>query len=535
MHDTAYRIGGLAMATYLPARAAKILEVGAQNVNGTLRDHAPRNAQYIGLDFAPGEGVDKVITGLEDWDVPDAHFDLVIASSVFEHDAAFWMTFLAMCRKTKPGGYIYMSAPSNGTVHRYPMDCWRFYPDAALALETWARAEGLDATFVESFVAERENDGWNDFCAIFRMGPSEADLPTNFIHQQVACTNALNWRSSQLVNASEQPEDARLLLASRNEAGALRQEIESAHQQANSDREHLQNALNARIHELEANLAAHAAEIARLHAEATAAREETALRNAEIDELKSQAATGEAHLETHVARIQMLEEQILAERKQLAAQSVDSDRYKTQVRTAGEQLRAQTSEINRLNGRIVGMNKQLNKAAAELDSAKAAKLESEERNKERVDEIVKLTKLLRNAAAASELDALRAELENERATRATAEERLQERFREIAALTRLIQERDQMIDHAEEQSEWLRQVVSGLTRDLSRSWKGRLSSLLPARVKQANQRAWLKQQGLFDGDDYSSIYPDVAESSVEPLRHYINHGMKEGRLIKDPS
>lgn len=37
----------------------------------------------------------------------DGAFDAVVASSVFEHDVAFWITFREMCRVVRPGGTIY--------------------------------------------------------------------------------------------------------------------------------------------------------------------------------------------------------------------------------------------------------------------------------------------------------------------------------------------------------------------------------------------------------------------------------------------
>jgi hypothetical protein len=40
----------------------------------------------------------------------------------------------------------------------------------------------------------------------------------------------------------------------------------------------------------------------------------------------------------------------------------------------------------------------------------------------------------------------------------------------------------------------------------------------------------LERNGLFDGDAYLAKYTDVAESGMDPLRHYILHGMAEGRF-----
>src|SRR5690606_9702095 len=37
------------------------------------------------------------------------------------------------------------------------------------------------------------------------------------------------------------------------------------------------------------------------------------------------------------------------------------------------------------------------------------------------------------------------------------------------------------------------------------------------------------QSGLFDRDYYLQTYPDVAESGMDPVQHYVRHGAAEGR------
>ena len=186
MHDTAFRIGSLFLGTYAATTGAIIVEVGAMDVNGSLRAAAPAGSTYIGLDMAPGPGVDIVVLPGAPLPFPDGHADAVLASSVFEHDAAFWITFREMCRITRPGGTIYLSAPSNGTVHRYPLDCWRFYPDAGRALERASRHDGTPVTLLESFVADRDADMWNDFVAVFQRDGGAARCPDR-LHRKVAC------------------------------------------------------------------------------------------------------------------------------------------------------------------------------------------------------------------------------------------------------------------------------------------------------------------------------------------------------------
>ena len=58
MHKTAYNIGGLALKIYASCEKARVLEIGAMNVNGSLRDHMRPDMDYIGIDMEEGPGVD---------------------------------------------------------------------------------------------------------------------------------------------------------------------------------------------------------------------------------------------------------------------------------------------------------------------------------------------------------------------------------------------------------------------------------------------------------------------------------------------
>ena len=168
MHDTALKIGRLAIEIYADKRKPHILEIGSLDVNGSLRQFAPADGTYIGVDMCEGQSVDVVVEPGQALPFDPGSFDLVLASSVFEHDPAFWMTFLELVKVMRKGGFLYINAPSNGKVHRYPEDHWRFYPDAGRALERWAKNQGHDVTLIESFTAPRIGDMWNDFVAVFQ-------------------------------------------------------------------------------------------------------------------------------------------------------------------------------------------------------------------------------------------------------------------------------------------------------------------------------------------------------------------------------
>lgn len=174
MHDTAFEFGRAFFETYLPTNHSIILDVDSQDINGSLRVCAPVGSTYIGIDMAAGKNVDIVLADPHIFPLPDQHFDAVVATSCFEHDPMFWLTFLEIVRVTRRGGYIYISAPANGWYHQHPRDNWRFYPDAGLSLRDWARREGFDVELVESFTGRRKLDIWNDFVMVFGHGTSTA-------------------------------------------------------------------------------------------------------------------------------------------------------------------------------------------------------------------------------------------------------------------------------------------------------------------------------------------------------------------------
>jgi hypothetical protein len=85
----------------------------------------------------------------------------------FEHIEMFWLMFNEVLRVLKPEGLFYLNAPSNGEFHRYPVDCWRFYPDAGEALVRWGVRSGHRPALLESFTTHQQRDIWNDFVAVF--------------------------------------------------------------------------------------------------------------------------------------------------------------------------------------------------------------------------------------------------------------------------------------------------------------------------------------------------------------------------------
>jgi len=147
-----------------------ILEIGSYDVNGSLRQSKPPKAIWTGLDFHAGPGVDLVVSPGEKLPIADKSFDLVLASSVFEHDLEFWKTIQELARVAKANGFIYINAPSNGPFHRFPVDGFRFYPDASIAFLKLIREFHPSAILIESSISEQSpGEPWNDFVAIYAL------------------------------------------------------------------------------------------------------------------------------------------------------------------------------------------------------------------------------------------------------------------------------------------------------------------------------------------------------------------------------
>ena len=209
MHPSALKFGKHFFEAYAADRGL-VIDIGAQNVNGSLKDVCPRRLKYVGVDFAAGKGVDVVLDDPYKLPFDDRSADFVVSSSCFEHSEMFWLLFLEILRVLKPAGLFYLNAPSNGIFHRYPMDCWRFYPDSGRALVKWAERNGYRPLLLESFIGAQDRDLWNDFVAVFVRDRGRAEQhPGRILDRHARAANAYRAGSDEIINHSELTEDQR--------------------------------------------------------------------------------------------------------------------------------------------------------------------------------------------------------------------------------------------------------------------------------------------------------------------------------------
>ena len=164
----------LAEATAGPLR---LVDVGGADVNGSYKslfENWP--VEYLTVDL---DGTDADIKLSDPYKIPldDQTADIVLCGQMFEHCEFFWLTFTEMTRLLKPNGYLFLIAPSSGPIHQYPVDCYRFYPDAFRALAKYGKCN-----LIEMWLDLR--GPWRDLVGIFRQ--ADAPLPLRPIQATAA-------------------------------------------------------------------------------------------------------------------------------------------------------------------------------------------------------------------------------------------------------------------------------------------------------------------------------------------------------------
>ena len=81
-------------------KSGNILEVGSQNINGTVRDYFPSSTSYLGIDLSMAKCVDWVVPG-ELIELPDEWADVVISTECFEHCKDWGKVFINMINSAK--------------------------------------------------------------------------------------------------------------------------------------------------------------------------------------------------------------------------------------------------------------------------------------------------------------------------------------------------------------------------------------------------------------------------------------------------
>ena len=102
----------------------KVLEVGSQNINGSVKRHFNK-CDYLGLDLGEAPGVDFVCD-IIDYNAPNM-YDVVISCEMLEHCKTWEQALKQMYQNTKKGGLFLLTCAGNkrqehGTNNHTPQD-----------------------------------------------------------------------------------------------------------------------------------------------------------------------------------------------------------------------------------------------------------------------------------------------------------------------------------------------------------------------------------------------------------------------------
>jgi SAM-dependent methyltransferase len=230
----------------------KILDVGSAAIDGTVtyRDiFTTARWEYLGLDASPATNVDLTVEDPYHWrEFPDASFDLVISGQAFEHIEWPWLTMMEIARVLKPAGLAAITAPSGGHVHRFPTDCWRYYPDAFPALASYSGLSVIEND-VDFSYAFRECAPWGDAFTILQKPVLSDDEAREWTRRRVAARLSAGRSDGSDSSGAHAPAPFQPELTSRN---ALRNRAEAEQKRVDSfswrwwlARQHLQSASRA--------------------------------------------------------------------------------------------------------------------------------------------------------------------------------------------------------------------------------------------------------------------------------------------------
>ena len=145
------------------------LDVGGNSGKG-FEMRIRRHVNYTSLDFvAAAPARDKKLAARRgraligniqtcNRHIPAASYDLVMASSVFEHLLMPWRAAVEMVRLARPGGYIAMQAPFSSRYHAYPIDTLRLtHTMARFLFERTGRVRTLFA----GYAIDPDHRGWS--------------------------------------------------------------------------------------------------------------------------------------------------------------------------------------------------------------------------------------------------------------------------------------------------------------------------------------------------------------------------------------
>lgn len=387
----------------------------------------------------------------------------------------------------------------------------------------------------------------------------EPGLESRLRSELMATRNESERKVEALQLATDSAEDALAAAAERETALATQIDVEAAHAKS----------LQSEIEWLSAEVAART----KSAADAAALQLELSERTAELASVRSALSDVHEAVNTERERRVEAEERLAGALQDLHEQQLRNAELAGQVSASQSALIQRQEELAQLFNRFGEAERLRVRAQAECEQERNRRIQSEEcmtsadaeinalqlnlgearRAADRkVDalttDLARLAKLLQEQeeatdqaaveASASAAETLRQSQEVKKlseaattaqAARVEAERKLAARFEELARLTVLTADEASRADFAEDRAQWLcevRRVEEGFP-----TWW----AIMPRIWRRRRAHRRYHQAGLFDAEAYLALYPDVSAQGMDPIRHFILHGMAEGRARPLPT
>lgn len=130
----------------------KVLEIGPSSYPSPFQKLVNDDTiQWDTIDFVDTNSIDDAafenltykLQSPYEFPIADETYDIIVSGQVMEHVDKIWLWMKELKRITKKGGKIITISPVSWPYHEAPIDCWRIYPSAAIAL---ADEVGLDVS-----------------------------------------------------------------------------------------------------------------------------------------------------------------------------------------------------------------------------------------------------------------------------------------------------------------------------------------------------------------------------------------------------
>lgn len=258
-----------------------------------------------------------------------------------------------------------------------------------------------------------------------------------------------------------------------------------------------------------------------------------------LEEAKSEFAALKAKIEAERHETRTTTDRLLSEANLMIGLLRDESNNltlaKSELKSAEQQNAQLTERLRQLEGAAQADRQardQLEaKLAAQHDETKrvTALLASEAERLQQVETRAKLAEQEVSAAkkdmAALTEQCQRLEQKSQRSEelQRTAEQKLASRFSEVAKLTSLLSEELERAEAAERKANWLREYTHA-SRSFPKWW-----ALMPRSWQRNREYSRYSHKNIFDRDQYLRNNPDVAEAGMDAMRHYLLHGLDEGR------